>query len=181
MKMSPAELAAAVERANRRLEGAPGFRLRCPRCGHEDGVPDDPEKSLYTCDQCGCRIAFGSEQPAIAVTPHADRRFVVTTFSTGADKKKTDAVITLDREYAAQLAFELLSVCAPGKWKALIEQVQRAHDVPGAPRTEDDDVVAALDAPMPQPEPQGRCACGAPSAHANGACATCVERALGGS
>src|SRR5262249_14386603 len=104
VKMTPAEMAAAVERANRRLDGKGGFRLRCPRCGHEDGVPDDPEKSLYTCDECGCPIAFGEEQPEIAITPHADRRFVVTRFVSGPEKKRNDISITLDREYAAQLA-----------------------------------------------------------------------------
>lgn len=175
--MTPAEIAAAVERANQRLDAKAGFDLVCPRCQHQDAVPNDPRKSRYTCDQCGCKIAFGEEQPDIKVLPHADRRFIVSQFAMGNGDKIKTVNVTLDREYATQYAFEILSVCAPGKWRSLCAQVQRGHDVPGAPQHEGEDVAAILDAPTPQPNV---CACGAPSVHANGACASCLERALGG-
>lgn len=87
------------------------FPLTCGLCGHADEVPDDPATAIYTCDQCGGRTSFGAMMPRITTNPHEDRRFVVSTFVHGMGEKRIEIVFTLDRQYGAQFALDLLSVC----------------------------------------------------------------------
>jgi ribosomal protein L37AE/L43A len=109
-----------VARAIARLEKDAGYPLTCPVCGHTDRAPLDPVQSVLTCDECGTRIAFGSESPKIFVTAHVDRRFLVSRFTTGkGDAPTTDVSVILDREYATGYAMDLLSVSAPTVYRAL--------------------------------------------------------------
>jgi len=85
------------------------FRLRCERCGEETEVPDDPAESSYRCD-CGAATVYGVEMPRVANVPHPeDRRFVVAKIS----HSKLEVDLALEREYAAGLALDLLSVTNP--------------------------------------------------------------------
>lgn len=180
---------ASIKAAFRRLDARPSYALTCGACGHSSPVPDDPDKSVYDCDQCGARTAFGSEQPRVTVGPHTDRRFLVARFVCGRGARASDVSISLERDYAAAVALEILSVAAPAKHRAFCAMLAGARDVPGAPR--ESGAVADLDAPLPAPAPPrgraerdpgpaaGECQCGAPSVRANGACAACFARAFG--
>lgn len=175
--MTPAEMAAAVERANARLDAAPGFRLVCGGCGHTDTVPSDPEKRLYRCDECGARMAFGQLMPTIRILPDADRRFVVARFTWA--RKEVD--VRLDRQYGADLAVELLSVCAPEAYQRLT-----APTTDAPPATIDVATPATIGSPdsvearLTEMNERGLCPCGNKATHANGFCGGCVARALAG-
>ena len=177
---------ASIAAAYARLDAKPGFTLRCPCCGHTDAVPEDPDKRLYTCDVCSAKIAYGVEQPNLAILPHADRRFIVTKIVKGRGKDQREGVLLLERQYAVQYALELLSVgLPPEKWAAVASAlVQGAPEVAGIPTRQPDPspplpVLGTRVPSAPADEPQS-CQCGAPSVHRNGACAACFTRALGG-
>jgi hypothetical protein len=96
------------------------FPLTCGLCGHADTVPVDPDTAIYTCDQCGGRIAYGASMPRIVTNVHPeDGRFVVSHVTHGFGDKHVDLTLTLDKAYAAQFALDLLSVCDPAAVKAL--------------------------------------------------------------
>lgn len=138
-----------VERALERLDAKPGWRLRCAGCDHEDEVPEDPERRVYRCDQCGLTTAFGSPMPRFTIRPHADRRFLVTTFESGRGEKKASVDVALAREYATEYALELLSVTEPAVYRALERIFSAAKAGPtdrAPPPTED--VAFELDAPF---------------------------------
>lgn len=184
----------AVARAHARLDARPGFSLTCAACAHSHPVPDDPLLSVYRCDECGAVTCFGAAQPRVVITPPPDRRFVTTTFVTGREQVDLrEVAVTLERQYAAAFALELLSVAVPAQYHVMVAALSAARDVPGAPRGEPG---LTLDAPLPvpgvaSPPPHPRattpeplagttCACGAPSRLQNGACLDCAQRALGG-
>lgn len=83
--------------------------LTCGKCSHESEVPDDPELSVYRCEECGTTTAYGAEMPRVAHVPHADARFVVAKYS----HSKAEIEFALERQYAAELALDLLSVTNP--------------------------------------------------------------------
>jgi hypothetical protein len=174
---------ASLDAAFARLDKKAGFKLTCPCCGHTDDVPEDPEKRLYTCDVCQTKIAYGVEQPNLAILPHADRRFVVTKIVKGKGKNLKEGVLLLERQYATQYALELLSVTLPAeKWAAVAKVLTAgAPEVVASPTRLPDPPPAPVRNPGSEPtaEPE-KCQCGAPSAHRNGACAACFIRALGG-
>jgi hypothetical protein len=159
-----------------------GHRLVCGGCGHTDTVANDPSTWLYKCDQCGARTAFGQLMPAVRVLPDVDKRFVVVRFTWG--RKEVDARI--DRDYAVDLARELLSVCAPGLYQLMCARMRGGQEPPAvldappptvaARRETSDDVESRL----AELNAQGLCPCGAPATHANGFCSACVARALAG-
>jgi hypothetical protein len=165
----------AIADALARLDAKPGYQLICGQCGHADAVPDDPEKSLYKCSECGARTAFGTLMARVTHIPHADRRFVVAKFEHGGGEKRVEVAFALDREYGAEIALDLLSVCDPGKFRALQAALTTLRDVPGAPRRED----AIAELGEPAPADSAVCACGRPATFKNGACASCVARAVG--
>lgn len=192
---------ATLDAAFARLDAKKGFELACGACGSRDPVADDPEKSIYTCDACGSVTAFGAEQPRVAISPHPDRRFVVLTFTHGREAGKKEIQLTLERQYAAGVVLETLSLAAPHLHRLVMAAVDAARDVPGAPKSA---VVATLDEPfagetpmhmapeharrsapqrVPGPAPEvegGRCQCGAKSDMANGSCFACAAAQLVG-
>ena len=87
------------------------FRLTCAACGHADDVPDDPAQSVYTCSECRARTAFGVLMARVTHLPHSDRRFVVAQFEHGQGEKRVEVSFAFDREYGAEIALDLLSVC----------------------------------------------------------------------
>ncbi len=135
---------ASIEAAFARLS-KPQWRLRCGWCGHEDAVPDDPEKAVYTCDQCGTRTAFGMQQPRTTFNPHPDRRFVVARWEIGKKAEPDFAEFFLDREFGAAVALDLLSVCAPDAWNALMawKKAQVERESTPAPENSPEDALRA--------------------------------------
>lgn len=183
---------ASIQRAFARLSSAQGYALTCGACGHSAPVRDDPEKSVYRCDECGAATCYGAEQPRVAVAPHADRRFVVLTVTQGRGARKNEVQLTFERRYAAGVALEVLSVVAPAQHAALLKMLSDGRDVPGL-AADRADAALALDAPLAPPprgpgrvpgpaavdEGAGRCQCGSASEFPNGACRACHARALG--
>lgn len=137
----------SVARAHSRLDARPGHSLRCGWCGHEAPVPDDPERSVYRCDQCGTRTSYGAQMARATVEPHPDRRYVVLKLAWGTREKPNQVAVALDREYAAGIAMEMLSAVEPRKHAAILALLARLRDVPGAPK---DEAVATLDEPLDQ-------------------------------
>lgn len=110
------EAVAALEPVATYAVPAVSCRLKCGYCGTEDAVPDAPEKSIYTCDDCGARTAYGVSLPKVFILPHPDdRRFLVTRYDLGPERG--DATFALDREFATKVALEVLSVTDPEMWK----------------------------------------------------------------
>lgn len=117
--MDAAELDRLTAASMERLETTTPHRLKCGHCGHEDAVPDDPKASVYTCDQCGARVAYGAQLPKVAVLPHPDdKRFLLVRFDSGPEKG--DVSVALDREYFAKVALEILSVTDVEAWRRAI-------------------------------------------------------------
>jgi predicted RNA-binding Zn-ribbon protein involved in translation (DUF1610 family) len=141
--MMRSDLDARTEAAIARLETSSDFRLRCPSCGHEDRVPQDPSRRLYTCDECGGRTACGVEMPRVYITPHpADRRFIVLRFASGKPKQgglyEHDVSMPLERQYATGLALDLLSGGDPGLFQEFLaflalRQIDAASSSPSGP------------------------------------------------
>lgn len=132
-----------------RLDAAAGFSLTCPSCGHKDSVLDDPAKSVYSCDECQTRIAFGNEMAKAFVTPNADRRFIDLRFVLGpVAEPKTDVKVALDREYATGIALEVISVTHPGVYAAFVKFQKSLVGETTSPSTHSEDDVT-LDAPLP--------------------------------
>jgi hypothetical protein len=134
-----------VAKAMARLDAKPDHVLTCGACGHQHAVPHDPTQSRYQCDQCGARTTFGVEMPRITITPHVDRRFAAIKFEQGRDEKKVDITITLERDYAAEFAMEVLSVCQPARFRAFQAMFTAAHDVPGLSTGANEDAALVLD------------------------------------
>lgn len=125
------EIESSVERALRRLDAKPDWELRCWQCGHTDKTPDDPARQSYRCEKCGAVTAYGHPQPRIRIVPHQDRRFVVSLVETIiGGEKKVDAFV-LERGYAAEYAWELLSVTDPVKWRAVQALAAVTREVAG--------------------------------------------------
>jgi len=118
--MDAAQLEAMTNAALARLDGSveaeratAKHSLKCPDCGHEDGVSDDPRASIYTCDECKARIAFGVLMPRLIIEPHPeDARFIRVRVLHVVDGQRVEVVaVTIDRPLGGMLARELLSVC----------------------------------------------------------------------
>ena len=105
-----------VDEAIARLAARPGWSITCWSCGHRDSVPRDPERDEFGCGECGAVTAYGTPMPRCTIVPHVDRRFLVTTFSSGEGKPSVD--ITLARGYATAVALEILSVSDPSAYRA---------------------------------------------------------------
>jgi hypothetical protein len=166
-------------------------RLKCAYCGHEDSLSCPAAVGVFTCDECGTRIAFGIPLVRATINPDAeDKRFLRVRFAWGTKANPNEVEFALDREYAADIAGELLSVSSPQKWAALSAMLSVVRDRPGA--SERGDAVTALDglprnpgsaAGAPLRDDAGalvKCQCGKPASRKNGSCQECFLAALGG-
>ncbi len=110
--------------------------LTCPGCGETSEVPDPVDASLYTCDDCGARVAHGVHVPTFRVLPvegDAPRRFVMVRF----DHPKASGDLVVDRALGAMLARDLLSVCAPEAYAAFSKSCAAAErPAPSSPEGE---------------------------------------------
>ena len=121
---------ASLDAAFARLDGGAPRMLTCGWCGHTDAVPDDPERSIYTCDQCGTRTSYGKTMPRIAHLPDPDRRLIVVRYETGTQKRPQTTHHALDRQYGAMVALDLLSVCDVEAWNALLAWKKARAEAP---------------------------------------------------
>ena len=86
----------------------------CPACGHVDTPPPGPhpKESVFRCDECRNRIAYGVAMPRIVVTPdEEDSRFVLLIFETMQNGAKTTVMQRVDRQYGNSIALNLASIC----------------------------------------------------------------------
>lgn len=142
-----AEIGSAVDRAIARLEAKADWSLECWSCGHAHKTPGDPLKNEYRCDQCGATTAFGTPMPKITITPHVDRRFLVSKFESGKGDGAVGVDIVMARGFAAEYALEILSVTEPSAYRAFVGVIKRMRlSASGPSSAVSEDIATTLDA-----------------------------------
>jgi len=91
----------------------PAETFTCPACGHEAPWPPGPppRESIFRCDECRTRVAYGVAMPRVTVTPdETDPRFVLLVFETIHAGSKAAVVHRVDRAYGANILHNLQSI-----------------------------------------------------------------------
>lgn len=93
-------------------ESEPAHLVTCPQCGHQAQAPQAPATSVFRCDRCDQRIAFGTPVPRVVFSPTTDPRFLRLLVENGVPGQEARFHLAIDVFYARELAQHILKVTA---------------------------------------------------------------------